>query len=359
MKVNDEMSESFEIGVGVRQGCVMSPWLFNIYMDGVMREFKVRTQGEGAKMNRNGREWMVPACLYADDAVLFAESELKLQKLVKEFDRVCDRRKLKVNEGKSKVMIFERREYDIVDFGSRYRVQVPSELNCRVYIKGKQLEEVKEFKYLGSVISKDGTMDGEIKERTLQGRKAIGELGSVVRGRSMSMGVKRDLRNSIVLPTLTYGSELWKWNAAEQSKIRAVEMNYLRTAMGITRMDRVSNTEVYEHFGMTERAVGVNCGVVEWVKRSALRWYGHVRRMPEDRLAKKVYQSDVRGENGRGRPPMTWEGKVEEYIKERVPGGRRGLEVAKEACQDRELWRPFCHGHPPGWELPGGARRRR
>ena len=190
-------------------------------------------------------------------------------------------------------------------------------------------------KYLGSIVSKDGTMDGEIKERTLQGRKAIGELGSVVRGRSMSMGVKRDLRNSIVLPTLTYGRDLWKWNAAEQSKIRAVEMNYLRTVMGITRMDRVSNMEVYEHFGMTEKAVGVNCGVVEWAKRSALRWYGHVRRMPEDRLAKKVYQSDVSGENGRGRPPMTWEGKVEEYIKERVPRGRRGLEVAKEACQAR------------------------
>ncbi len=41
MRVNGELSESFSVEVGVRQGCVMSPWLFNIYMDGCIREMKV------------------------------------------------------------------------------------------------------------------------------------------------------------------------------------------------------------------------------------------------------------------------------------------------------------------------------
>ncbi len=41
VKINGETSEHFEIKVGLRQGCVMSPWLFNIYMDGVMREVVV------------------------------------------------------------------------------------------------------------------------------------------------------------------------------------------------------------------------------------------------------------------------------------------------------------------------------
>ena len=359
VKVDGECSESFGINVGVRQGCVMSPWLFNIYMDGVMKEFRMRTAGKGAKMFKNGRMWTVPACLYADDAVLFAESEQELQRMVTEFDRVCERRKLRVNVGKSKVMVFERRDYDTIDFGRGYRVRVIDEQKCNVGLKGEQLEEVKEFKYLGSVLSKDGGMEGEIRERTLQGRRAIGELGTVVKGRSMSTEVKKNLRNSIVLPTLTYGSELWKWNAAEQAKIKAVEMQYLRGAMGRTRMDGVRNMEVYEYFGMNENAVGMDCGVVEWVKRSSLRWYGHVRRMSEERMAKRVFESYVSGENGRGRPPITWEGKVEGYIRERVTGGVRGLEVAKEICLDRNLWKTFCHGHPPSWELPRGARRRR
>ena len=115
-----------------------------------------------------------------------------------------------------------------------------------------------------------------------------------------------------------------------QSSPRSEELRYmyLRAAIGVTRMYRVRNEEVYERCGMAKGIARVNC--VEWVKRNALRWYGHVRRMPEERMAKRVYQSKVSGELGRGRPPMTWECKVEQYniMKERVGGGLRGLEAA-------------------------------
>lgn len=74
VRIKGEESGSFEIGVGVRQRCVMSPWLFNIYMDGVMKEVKMRTRNEGAELVRNGREWRISTCLYADDAVLLAEN---------------------------------------------------------------------------------------------------------------------------------------------------------------------------------------------------------------------------------------------------------------------------------------------
>lgn len=70
---------------------------------------------------------------------------------------------------------------------------------------------------------------------------------------------------------------------------------YLRGALGKTRWDQIRN-EVYERFGMAEKAIRVNCRVVEWVKRDALRWYCHIMRMSEERLTKKVYQSEVSGE---------------------------------------------------------------
>jgi len=47
VRVNGEMSDSFRIQMGVRQGCVMSPWLFNLYMDGVIREMKAKVGGVG------------------------------------------------------------------------------------------------------------------------------------------------------------------------------------------------------------------------------------------------------------------------------------------------------------------------
>ncbi len=69
VKVYGELSESFAGGVGVRQGCVMSPWLFNIFMDGCIREVKAKVGKIGAGLKLNGMGWLVIACLFADDSV--------------------------------------------------------------------------------------------------------------------------------------------------------------------------------------------------------------------------------------------------------------------------------------------------
>ncbi len=98
------------------------------------------------------------------------------------------------------------------------------------------------------------------------------------------MEVKRDLRNSILLPTLSYGSETWAWIRAQHSRVRAVEMSYLKGACVVTWWDGESNESVYERCAMGSQANGVNCGVVEWVKRNMLRWW----RMRSEEFVKKV-----------------------------------------------------------------------
>uniref|UniRef100_A0A3P9JF00 ribonuclease H n=1 Tax=Oryzias latipes TaxID=8090 RepID=A0A3P9JF00_ORYLA len=105
VRVGNSMSEWFPVRVGLRQGCVMSPWLFNVYMDGVVKEVNERVSGTGVSMvNNDGSEWSVNQLLFADDTALVADSEESLARLVEEFGRVCDRRKLRVNVEKSKVM---------------------------------------------------------------------------------------------------------------------------------------------------------------------------------------------------------------------------------------------------------------
>ena len=54
--MNGTCSDSFEVSVGLRQGCAMSPWLFNVYMDGVVREGKAEMLEMGMKLRMNGRE---------------------------------------------------------------------------------------------------------------------------------------------------------------------------------------------------------------------------------------------------------------------------------------------------------------
>lgn len=68
----------------------MSPWLFNIFIDGCMRELRAKVGNVGARLKVNGGSWPVAACLFADDTVLLAESESELQRVVNEFYNVCE-----------------------------------------------------------------------------------------------------------------------------------------------------------------------------------------------------------------------------------------------------------------------------
>ncbi len=103
---------------------------------------------------------------------------------------------------------------------------IECEKECKIILNGEKMEEVNEFKYLGSVMCKHGGTEGETRERALQGRKVVGSLGHIMNGRRVSMEVKRDLRNTVIVPTLTYASKTWSWNESQRSRVQAVEMSY-------------------------------------------------------------------------------------------------------------------------------------
>ena len=194
----------------------------------------------------------------------------------------------------------------------------------------------------------DGSMEGETRERAVQGRKVIGSLGRMMRERTVSSEVKKGLRDGIIVPTLTYASETWVWNERQRSRIRAVEISFLRSACGVSRMDGESNERVYERFDMASRGDGTQCGVVEYVKRNTLRWFGHVERMDEGVMTKRVYKSYIDSVGVRGGVPVKWDGRVLECLRERNERGVRSLEQARRVCKDRSEWRLSCRGHPLG-----------
>ena len=319
VRVDGELSEFFDLNVGLKQGCVMSPWLFNLYMDGVIREVKGRAVDVGVSLVRDGMEWKIPVLLFADDTVLLSEDEWELQGLVNEFGTVCKKRNLAVNTNKSKVVVFERGEAT----------------ECTVRLDGVDMENVKVFKYLGSVMSKDGSLGEEVLGRVQQGRRVVGSLKAVMRNREVSMEVKKSLCDSIVVPTLTYGSETWTLLEGNKSRVRAVEMSYLRGACGVSWRNRMTNEEVKE-------LCGVDTDVIEKVERNTLRWFGHVERMESDRLTKRVYESGVEGGRVRGRPRVRWRDGVAGYLRERGVSWEEG----RQMTGDRMMWRRFVSGHP-------------
>ena len=135
------------------------------YIDGVVREVNARALGRGLKLvDGNDNEWELNQLLFVDDTVVVADSERKLCQLVTEFGRVFDRRKLRVNVGKSKVMRCTRNE-------DRARLNV--------MLNGEALEEVDQFKYLGSVIAANGGVEANVHHRVEEGCRMLGALKGV------------------------------------------------------------------------------------------------------------------------------------------------------------------------------------
>ena len=92
-------SEQFRIDSGVRQGCIISPWQFNVYMHKVMK-VKMEMGRRGVSFLEDGRNWRLPGLSYAGDLVPINEQEEDLRVVVGRFVEVCRREGLKVNAGK-------------------------------------------------------------------------------------------------------------------------------------------------------------------------------------------------------------------------------------------------------------------
>ena len=76
VRVGNDVSESFPVNVGLRQGCVMSPWLFHLYMDGVVREVNGKVRGRGLELlSANGGRFEINQLLFAEAAALVTDSE--------------------------------------------------------------------------------------------------------------------------------------------------------------------------------------------------------------------------------------------------------------------------------------------
>ncbi len=100
---------------------------------------KVGVWDLGARLKVRGVQQPLMAGLCAHDTVLLAEG--MLQRIVDEFDRVCRRRQLKVNSGKSTVMVFERARGQTIDFSKPYRVGSGAVPGCKIWL-GKEKRRI-------------------------------------------------------------------------------------------------------------------------------------------------------------------------------------------------------------------------
>ncbi|KAI5724950.1 hypothetical protein M8J77_009188 [Diaphorina citri] len=110
-----------------------------------------------------------------------------------------------------------------------------------ISLQNERLPSVEKFKYLGSVIEKEGNLTAEIQHRINCGWMNWRKLSGVLCDKKISVKKKERLYKTIVRPALMYSAETWPITKAEERKMEVTEMRMLRWMSGVTRMDRIRN----------------------------------------------------------------------------------------------------------------------
>ena len=151
-----------------------------------------------------------------------------------------------------------------------------------VILNGEPLDEVDCFKYLESQVAADGGCERDVAHRMKDGYRAWGALKSVLSKRGLGIKAKQCLHEGVFVPTALWGgAEAWGIKSAERRRVNVLEMKCLRSLVGVSRMDRVRNEEV-------RRRAGIERELASRADQRVLKWFGHVERKYEYRLARRV-----------------------------------------------------------------------
>ena len=182
VRIGHGTTDWFQIGKGECQGCILSPCLFNLYAEYIMRNAGLEEAQAEVKIARRN----INNLRYADDTTLMAESE-ELKSLLMKVREESEKVGLKLNIQKTKVMA--------------------SGPITSWQIDGETVEIVADFILGGSKITADGNCGCEIKRRLLLGRKVMTNLDSILKSRDIILPTKVHLVKAMVFPVVMYGCE--------------------------------------------------------------------------------------------------------------------------------------------------------
>ena len=264
VRVNGRKLEWFDINVGVRQGCVLSPILFSVFFNGLAKA--VKDAGLGVPIGR-GRKMAL--LLYADDIVLTARNASDLQKMITVVDEYSRKWRFDMNEDKTEVVVYGGADESGGE-GEEYTVR-----------SGKRLKVVHEYRYLGMEVGKGGGWSSFRKRLIARARARLNFAWTLgVHTGHTSVRTAVEIWRTMVCPILDWGAEIWptdevnKWAEAE-----TMQKDVMRRILQCR-----SKT--------TTEAVRGELGW--WTMKGRrtmlrLRYWGRLVRMDDDRLVKAVY----------------------------------------------------------------------
>ena len=282
-----EFSEPFEVTNGVKQGCVLAPTLFSMMFSAMLMDafqdsdtgFPIRYRFDGNIFNLRRLQAKTKAqtdvldeLLYADDMDKNANTEAKMQRAMDQVSQSCDNYDLTISTKKTEVVHQPAP-------GKPYNEPT-------ITVNGQKLKVVDKFTYLGSTLSRAVHIDAEITARIAKASVAFGRLRANVWERNgIKLDTKLKVYKAVVLPTLLYACETWTVYQRHAKRLNHFHLSCLRKLLKIKWQDKIPDTEVLRKAGMQSMHTVL--------KLAQLRWTGHVIRMPDARLPKKVFYGEL------------------------------------------------------------------
>uniref|UniRef100_A0A2A4J795 Reverse transcriptase domain-containing protein n=1 Tax=Heliothis virescens TaxID=7102 RepID=A0A2A4J795_HELVI len=305
VRIDDEETEEIEICRGVRQGCIMSPLLFNIYSETVMSE-ALEDLDAGIRVNGT----VINNLRYADDTVFVASSESELQVLIDTVNDISERAGLSINTSKTKFMIVSRKP----------------DLNPNVLVSGKPLERVRQYKYLGAWVNEAWESDQEIKTRIEFARTSFNNMRKVLCCRQLNIKLRVRLLLCYIWPIVTYGCETWTLKDASIKRLQAFEMWCYRRMLRISWTQRIKNETVLRRVHMPRKLMPI-------IKKRKIEYLGHVLRHDRYGLLQLIMMGKVEGKRPAGRRRKSWLRNIREWT------GIASVERLFQLAMDREEYK--------------------
>lgn len=284
VEVQGRRSPEFEITNGLRQGCVVSCVLFNLFFDQVVAEALEGYEGDVTLTWRKDRPLIntkkgrptantptvtISELRFADDLMAVARTPKQLQDLIDRLVGATKRWGLTVSISKTNVMDQPPPE----EQHRRVRQTTPSQL----VIDGQHLDNVPSFVYLGSTLSNDANLDAEISCRIGKACKVWNGLrGPVFHSKGLRTATKLTVFKGAVLPALLYGAETWP---VKEEHVRRLQSFLLQCLRQITKQPRHCRKPGYILLKETKFLP-----MEIQLRKARLRWLGHVRRMGDERI---------------------------------------------------------------------------
>ena len=224
---NIELSDCFDCHRGVRQGEILSPFLFSMYVNDL--EDTLSLHGADCVNIESLKLFLL---MYADDIVIFAESPEGMQNNSNILEMYCKKWNSTVNTNKTKVMIFQKR--------GRISQQY------KWYYNGVELEFTNAYSYLGIVFTPNGNFIKAQTKLAEQASKAMFSLFKYIsKFRNLSVAILLKLFDKLIVPILCYSCEVWGFNKAKD-----IERVHLKFCKYILKMKTSTlNENVYGEVG--------------------------------------------------------------------------------------------------------------